>query len=532
VHTFKVKGLDQELRVTRFDGHEGMSELFAFDISLGCAEHDLSFDDIVGSDAVLEIRSGDSVRHVHGIVSDFEQGELGKKVTAYRAVLVPTVWKLRNRRASRIFQDLNVAEIVEKVLTKAGIQASAFRFALQGTYKKREYCVQYRETDWAFVCRLLEEEGIAFFFEHMEDGHGLVFSDNNAAFAPVAGNASVVFRTSAGALQSDEHVSQFLFSQRVRPEKVTLRDYDFKKPTLSLEQDASSKDDLEIYDYPGDYDDPKEGARLAKVRLEELRASRRTGDGDAVCPRLVPGFTFTMTEHPRDDFNRKYLVTRVEHHGIVADMGDAGEKVYENRFQVIPADVPFRPPLVTPKPAVRGVQTAFVVGPAGDEIYTDEHGRVKVHFHWDREGASDDHDSCWIRVAQISAGSAWGAVFLPRIGHEVVVDFIEGDPDRPLVVGSVYHGTNVPPYKLPDDKTKSTIKTNSSTGGGGFNEIRFEDKKSSEEFFMHAQKDLNAVIEQPPPSATPVPALPYRIIVGGFAAAYFLSGITGAPGAP
>jgi type VI secretion system secreted protein VgrG len=495
VHTFKVKGLDHELRVVRFNGYEGMSELFAFEVALACAEHDLAFDDIVGKPATLDIRSGDSVRHVHGIVSDFEQGEEGKKLTAYRAVLVPLVWNLKNRRASKIFQNLAVPEIVKKVLDNAKIAASSYRFALQGSYKSREYCVQYRETDWGFVCRLLEEEGIAHFFDHTEDGHVLVFADSSAAYGAIAGKDTIVFRTSAGALLSDEHINQFHYSQRVRPEKVTLRDYNFKKPSLLLEGQAEKKPDLEIYDYPGDYDDPSEGTRLAKLRLEELRASTQTAEGLAVCPRLLPGFTFKMADHPRDDFNQTYLVTRVEHHGLGPDSGLEDEKVYEARFQVIPGGVPFRPALITPKPTIRGVQTAIVTGPGSDEICTDEYGRVKVHFHWDREGQTDDTSSCWIRVSQISAGSSWGAVFLPRVGHEVVVDFIEGDPDRPLVVGSVYHAVNKPPYSLPADKTKSTIKTNSSTGGGGFNEVRFEDKKGSEEFFMHAQKDLNVVVE-------------------------------------
>ncbi|MCC6558577.1 MAG: type VI secretion system tip protein VgrG, partial [Polyangiaceae bacterium] len=500
MHTFQIDGLSEELRVVRFEGHEGLSQLFQFDITVACDAGDIAFDDAVGKPALLTFRVGDEPRHVHGIIASFEQGEEGKKLTAYRAVLVPGVWRLRHRRDSRIFQELAVPDILKKVLDEAGVPGDAYRFALTGSYSPREYCVQYRETDWAFLCRLMEEEGISYHFEHSEGGHVLVMGDAASAFAPIAGESTLVFRPPGGALVSGEHVSRFRYGERVRPGKVTLRDYNFKKPSLNLERtdQAQIDDDLEIYDYPGDYDAPGPGGALAKVRLEELQASRKTADGESACPRFVPGGKFTLSDHPRDDFNREYLITRVEHRGHEPNMdtrsGDVGTP-YGNRFQVIPSDVPFRPPLVTPRPTIKGIQTAIVTGPGGEEIYTDEHGRIKVQFHWDRKGQKDDKSSCWIRVSQIWAGGAWGAVFLPRIGHEVVVDFIEGDPDRPLVVGSVYHGTNVPPYALPGEKTKSTIKSNSSTGGGGFNEIRFEDKKGSEEIFLHGQKDWTILIE-------------------------------------
>ncbi|APR86758.1 VgrG protein [Minicystis rosea] len=496
MHTFRVHGLDHDLHLIRFDGHEGISELFSFDVTLACEDRDIAFSAVVGAKATLEIRSGDSMRRIHGIVSDFEQGDEGKKLTAYRTTLVPAVWRLRHVRASRIFQGDTTPQIIEKVLLKAGIAASGFRFALRGEYKPREYCVQYRETDFAFLSRLMEEDGMAYFFEHGGDEDVFVVSDNGPAHVAVAGGHEIAFRAPTGALQQGEHVSRFRWSERVRPGKVTLRDYNFKKPTLPLERAADARGALEVYDYPGDYEDPGEGARLAAVRLEELRAPQRTGEGDSVCARLASGLTFTMTDHPRDDFNRRYLVTRIEHHGVDPHVEghDGADRVYENHFDVIPAEVAFRPAQITPKPTIRGVQTAFVVGPKGEEIYTDEHGRVKVKFHWDREGKGDETSSCWIRVSQAWAGSAWGAMVLPRVGHEVVIDFVEGDPDRPLVVGSVYHGTNVPPYPLPAERTKSTLKSQS-VGGSGSNEIRFEDKKGSEEVFVHAQKDMNIAVE-------------------------------------
>lgn len=497
MHTFQIQGLEHDLRVIRFEGHEGMSQLFEFHVAVACEAGDLAFEDVVGMAAVLTFRVGDEPRQVHGIVASFEQGDEGKKLTAYRAVLVPAVWRLQHRRDSRIFQAQSVPEILESVLSAAGVPGDGYRFAVSGSYAPREYCVQYRESDWAFACRLMEEEGIAYHFEHTDAGHVLVMADSPSVYEPIPGDANVVFRPPLGALVKGEHVSRFRYAERIRPGKVTLRDYNFKKPGLLLEGagEADVDPDLEIYDYPGEYEESDPGKALAKVRLEELQTSRKTGDGESACARFLPGATFTLADHPRDDFNKDFLITRVDHHGSEPGMEQGGGAPYGNRFQVIPAGVPFRPPRITPRPTIRGIQTAIVTGPSGEEIHTDEHGRIKVQFHWDRQGKKDDKSSCWIRVSQIWAGGAWGAVFLPRIGHEVVVDFIEGDPDRPLVVGSVYHGTNVPPYGLPGEKTKSTIKSNSSTGGGGFNELRFEDKKGSEEIFLHGQKDWNILIE-------------------------------------
>ena len=498
MHLFHIEGLEHEFRVIRFDGHEGISQLFQFEVVVACKAVDVDFDDVVGKPAVLAFRVGDEPRSVHGIVESVEQGEEGNKLTAYRVVIVPSVWRLRHRRDSRIFQELAVPDILKAVLDAAGVPGDGYRLSLSSAYAPREYCVQYRESDWAFLCRLMEEEGIAYHFEHTDSRHVLVMADSPSAYSPILGVPVVPFRTPTGALVKGEHVSRFRYTQRVRPGKVTLRDYNFKKPGLSLEgkDQAAVDSDLEIYDHPGDYDAPGPGTAMAKVRLEELQASRKTGDGESACARLIPGATFQLADHPRDTFNRELLITRVDHHGTEPGMNHGDESApYGNRFQIIPSDVPFRPPQVTPRPTIKGIQTAIVTGPGGEEIHTDEHGRIKVQFHWDRQGKKDDKSSCWIRVSQVWAGGAWGAVFLPRVGHEVVVDFIEGDPDRPLVVGSVYHGTNVPPYALPAEKTKSTIKSNSSKGGGGFNEFRLEDKKGSEEIFLHGQKDWNILIE-------------------------------------
>jgi type VI secretion system secreted protein VgrG len=505
-----IHGLSQEMRVVRFAGTEGLGELFHLEVTFASEDPAIDPDDALGKPAVLTMLLGDGTdRYVSGIVSRFEQGDAGKKLTAYHVTVVPKVWRLLHRHDIRIFQELSAPDIIKKVLAGAGLASGDdFRVSLQGTYKSREYCVQYRESDWAFVCRLMEEEGIAWFFEHKESGHVLVLCDRPAAFAPIAGKESVPFRPALGALVEDEHVASFRYAGEVRPGKVSLRDFDFVKPTLLPEGAASASGpnadtDLEIYDYPGIYeitaDGFADGAALSKIRLEERRSHRVAGEGESACARLVPGYTFTLAEHPREALNQRYLVTRLAYQGVEPAMGEHGgeapEGRYGNRFVCIPATVPFHPPVVTPRPFVRGVQTAIVVGPAGEEIYTDKHGRVKVQFHWDRLGKKDDKSSCWIRVSQVWAGEAWGAMHIPRVGQEVVVDFLEGDPDRPLVVGRVYHGTNVVPYGLPDNRTRSTIKSSSSPGGGGSNELRFEDKKGNEEVYLHAQKDLTIAVE-------------------------------------
>ncbi|MBI4955382.1 MAG: type VI secretion system tip protein VgrG [Myxococcales bacterium] len=489
-----------KLRVASFRGVEELSSNYAYEFVLHAdASEAPAFADVLGHPAALAIFDGDVPRFVHGIVSEFEVGAQAKKHVQYRAVLVPATWKLDGRRDNRIFQELSTPDIVKKVFDGGGLDGCTLRLDLQGSYRPREYCVQYRESDWAFISRLLEEEGIYFFFEHAEEGHTLVLADKPAAHAPIAGNPVIPFRPPVGALVSSEHVSQFRYREAVRPGKVTLRDYNFKKPSLNLESqgEATADADIEVYDYPGDYDEPGDGTSLAKVRLEHWQAQRKVGSGEAACTRLTLGATFSLLEHPSEEFNRSWLLTRIEQEGSMPLMGEGGGTAgdYRTRFLCIPDDVQFRPALRTQRPRIYGVQTAIVVGPAGEEIYPDEHARVKVQFHWDRLGKKDEKSSCWIRVSQLWAGAGWGAMQIPRIGQEVVVEFLEGDPDRPLIVGRVYHGTNVPPYVLPAEKTKSTIRSDSTPGGGGFNELMFEDGKGKEEIFLHAQKDWTIGVE-------------------------------------
>jgi len=511
MHTIHIDGLERSLRIVRFSGHEELSRLFEVEIVVTCEERDVAPSGVVGRPALLTIQQGGASRFVHGMVSRFSLAGSGKSRAEYRVTLVPSVWRMRLRTDSRIYQGLTVPEIIADVMARAGVlrtevrgrerreraSASGYQMDLGQAHRARENCVQYRESDWDFLSRLLEEEGMHCFFEHDEASHVLVISDSPSHHEPMEGGDSLSFRPAAAGAAA-EHVARFQFGEEVRPSRVVLSDYAFERPMLPLTASAQADGDsaFEVYEHPGEYDVPAAGQAISQIRLEELQAARWTGEGDGSSARMVPGRTFWLADHPVAELNRGYLITRIDYQGAEAQSdGGETEERFLCRFHVIPSNVPFRPARTTPRPIIPGIQTAIVVGLPGEEIHTDEHGRIKVRFHWDRSGRSDDRCSCWIRVAQASAGAAFGSVFLPRVGQEVVVDFLEGDPDRPIVTGSVYHGANVPPYTLPAEKTKSTIKTSSSPGGGGSNELRFEDRKGAEEVYLHAQRELNIKVE-------------------------------------
>lgn len=506
-HVFKAGGYPADkLRVLRFEGHEGLSQVFRFNLDLASSDQKIDFDQVVGQPALLTVRGIKGTRSVHGIVSLFEQTGKEGKWSLYRAEIVPAIWKLGLRVDCRIFQDKTIPDIIKQVLLDAGLTANQFRFALNvGRYKDRTYCVQYGESDLNFISRLMEECGIWYFFEHSDTNHVLVMGDDPSAYATPSGSSSIAYHAAATAgVSTDEHISFFSYHRQIRCGAVKLRDFDFEKPRLNVTGDAQAKSDgkLEAYDYLGECRDNSERSHLAKVRLEEAQAIRQLGAGQSDCCRIIPGYRFTLDQCHRSDLNREYLVVRVTHKGnqqqvLGAETAGnvANEPPYENRFDCIPSDIPFRPPSITARPKIQGPQTAIVVGPKGEEVYTDRYGRVKVQFHWDRVGGRDEKSSCWVRVAQVWAGASWGAMFIPRIGQEVLVEFLQGDPHQPIVTGRVYNGDNMPPYALPSEKTKSTIKSNSSTGGGGSNEIRFEDGKGSEEIYLHGQKDWTIAIE-------------------------------------
>ncbi len=506
--TIKTPLGDDVLLLTSFRGTESISSLFSFELELISENHNIVFKDIIGKNVTISVVLADGEsRFFNGIVSRFSQGRGGgeegdeSRFSNYTAEVVPWCWLLSRTSDSRIFQEISVPDIVEKIFKEKSLPD--YKLQLHGTYEKRTYCVQYRETDYNFIARLLEEEGIQYFFEHEDGKHTMVIADAPAENKPCPKQETARYQTSGSGLLEEDVLTSLEMMQEIKAGKYTLSDFNFETPGTDLKVEAPSQQELgpgerEYYDYPGGFSKRADGDRLTKIRMEEEEAEIITINGSSDCRAFTSGYRFTLEAYYRDDMNNKdYLLTAVDHEASQEYVPGEGvsELSYSNNFTCIPHDVPFRPQRNTPRPVVEGIQTAIVVGPSGEEIYPDEHGRVKVQFHWDREGTKDENSSCWIRVSQVWAGAGWGAMYIPRIGHEVVVDFVDGDPDRPLITGRVYHGTNTPPYSLPDDKTKSTIKSDSSPGGGGSNEFRFEDKKGSEEIFLHGQKDWTIAIE-------------------------------------
>lgn len=496
------------LLLAGFSATEGMSRLFDFQLEMLSENHAISFEEIIGKSVTISVvlPSGDK-RYFNGIISRFSQGRGGAekggdpRFSVYRATMVPWLWLLTRTADSRIFQKLKVPDIIDKIFRDLGFTDFAMR--LQGDYKERDYCVQYRETDFAFVSRLMEEVGIHYFFEHENGKHTLVLADAPQENKPCPGQRSARYQLSGDGWLEEDVITGIEMTQEIRPAKYTLNDFNFEIPNTDLKVNVPSRKRLgegerEIYDYPGAYALRNEGDRLVRLRMEEEEAQITTIAGSSTCRAFTSGYRFTLTSFYRNDMNNKeYVLTSLQHR--VSQGWEEGSKLaYGNSFTCIPFDVPFRPPSITPKPVVRGSQTAIVVGPAGEEIYTDPHARVKVQFHWDREGKKNENSSCWIRVGQLWAGEGWGAIHIPRIGQEVIVDFLEGDPDRPIVTGRVYNASQTPPYKLPDNKTQSGIKSRSSKTGtaDNYNEIRFEDKKGSEQILVHAERDMDTTIER------------------------------------
>jgi type VI secretion system secreted protein VgrG len=483
--------------LSSFEGEEGISRLFRFDLELLSENESIDFDVVVGKNVTFWLVLSDgSQRYINGQISRFSQGARDANFTSYHAEVVPWLWFLTRTADCRIFQNKKAPDIIQQIFTDFGFKDYALR--LYGDFVEREYCVQYRETSFNFVSRLMEEEGIFYFFEHENGKHTLVLANSPAANKPCPQQPDVRYDKSPGAWQEDDVILEWRLQQELRPGQYTLTDYDFENPTTDLSANVSGKGTYELYDYPGEYLKRSDGNNRVRIRLQEAETPYTVGYGSSDCRDFISGYKFNMTEHYRGSQNQAYVLTSIHH---VANQGGdfrsaADEDFhYRNTFECIPAATPFRPSRLTPEPVIQGAQTAVVVGPAGEEIFTDKYGRVKVQFHWDREGKLDENSSCWIRVSQLWAGKKWGAVYTPRIGQEVIVDFLEGDPDKPIITGRVYNAEQMPPYDLPAEKTKSTIKSYSSQGGGGFNEIRFEDKKGDEQIFVHGEKDLEIRIK-------------------------------------
>lgn len=515
-----------KLLLESYTGHEAISELFSFQLELLSEDQRIDFASLLGKRISFGVsgKEGAQPRHIHGIVTAFAQLPSRERVAHYRATVSPDIWKLTRKRQSRIFQHQSVPDTLKAVLAEFDV-----KYDLRRAYKPREYCVQYRESDFEFISRLMEEEGIFYFFKQAGDGDKLILADTPAAHSDIPGGATIVYDEIEGGERFEQRIFDWQKTQRWDSGRYSLWDHCFELPHNNLEATQEILPDvmvgktdhqlnvggnapgMEVYDYPGGYgkhvecgpgEDVSqlfdENKRAAQGGMERIEAAQFVIRGQSDVHNLIPGYRFTLERHFNGD--GQYVITSVTHSAREGAFY-SGEKEqpehFSNIFTCLPVVLPYRPQCSMPKPQVRGCQTAYVVGPPGEEIYTDKYGRVKVQFHWDREGANNDKSSCWVRVASFWAGKGWGAIHLPRIGQEVVVDFLEGDPDRPIVVGSVYNAENMPPYPLPDNRTQSTLKSRSSKGGGtdNFNEIRFEDKTGSEEVYFQAEKDLNSLIK-------------------------------------
>src|SRR3954469_23662542 len=521
--------------VVGVEGREAVSELYRFEVELVApSETPIPFEGLLGQNATVTVGNDTTdPRYISGIVCAMEQGETTTVIredgreqdyTRYRMWVVPKQWLLSRQQRSRIFQQKSVPEILETVFSGYDVAYEA-----QGTYEPRDYCVQYRETDLSFALRLMEEEGIFFFFRHTESGHQMVVADTPDSYRELSG--TFLFEALDPMAAEADRIFTWRKTQEIRSGKYTLWDSCFElfgkhleaaKETQATVTAGSVTHKLtaggaagqEIYDYPGGYASRFDGITktggeqasqlqkifednqrtvLLRMQAETALAVRIFGRGSAF--RFSSGSRFTLGRHFSD--NGPFVLTSVTHKSRQPIATDPFGPVFEysNEFTCIPFGLPFRPQRVTPIPFVHGTQTAVVVGPQGEEIFTDKYGRVKVQFPWDREGGLDADSSCWVRVASSWAGKTWGAVHIPRVGQEVVIAFEEGDPNQPIIIGSVYNATNMPPYGLPDNRTQSGVKSRSTPNGSGYNEFRFEDKKGSEQIVIHAEKDLAATVE-------------------------------------
>ena len=491
-----------QLVFTQLVGFDEVSVGFAFTVSLTSTDLAVDAADVLGKPMAIEAESGDPKRWFHGVVSAFRLVKVEERLAHYEAELRPWLWRLGLTHDCRVFQHLSVVEIIEEIFGK--YPDAKFEKRLQQTYDPREYCVQFDETDLAFVQRLMDHEGIFYFFEYAEDGHTLVMTDAMAKLKPAEGYDTVPFYFQDGAARRDrDYLSVWEVTSSFLPSSYTHTDYNFEKPSLSLLAQSETEPVAgvfkgEAYRQPGAHLDLDRGDSLAAIRREELQAPHVRVRASGTIRGLASGCVFKLSGFPRDEQNDQHFVLRADYRIVDpefrAGIGADGE-TYRADFVVAPAALPYRPPRLTPHPVMRGPQTVTVVGPSGEEIFTDEYARVKVQFHWDRLGKRDENSSCYVRVSSAWAGAAWGFIQIPRIGQEVIVDFLEGDPDRPIITGRVYNAAEMPPYGLPGSATQSGWKSNSTPGGGGYNELMFEDKAGSELVNFQAQKDHTLLVK-------------------------------------
>lgn len=485
-----------------FTGSEAISKLFHFDLDLLSENDSIKFADVVGKNVTVHIYDGEGgQRYWNGFISRFSQGSLDRRLTSYSAQMVPGLWFLTRTSDCRIFQNKTAPDIIKQIFADQSF--TDYEFRLYGSFATRDYCVQYRETDFNFISRLMEEEGIYYFFHHEETKHVMILANDPAAHEPCPNQETARYdsRGGGGNMSDEDVITEWSYQEEFRPGKWSHTDYNFETPSTDLLVSVSGPNTKsEIYDFPGEYLVRPAGDSLAKIRLQEQTVTATVTQGGGGCRYFNTGYLFTLEDYYRSDQNQKYLLTSVRHSTTygsyqVGANGAGGEATYHNTFDCIPSSTPFRPARVTPTPFIQGCQTALVVGPAGEEIYTEKYGRIKVQFHWDRLGKKDENSSCWIRVSHPWAGKGYGSVSIPRIGQEVIVDFLEGNPDQPIIVGRVYNAEQMPPNGLPKEGMVSGIKSNSTPGGGGYNEMTMDDTKGKEKITVHAQYDMSTTVE-------------------------------------
>ena len=494
-----------DLKFHTLDGSDELGRLFEFRIEALADSHSLSLKDMLGKPVTVRIEQQDqSTRYLNGIVARASlSGRRAERHYGYELVVRPWLWLATRRSDCRIFQNKTVPEIVQEVLSTYGFPIENH---LVESYVPREYCVQYNETDAAFVSRLMEFEGIYYWFRHAEDTHTLMLSDAMSSHTALPGYETIPYiARDRTAIADEEHIDGWLPAQEVSVGKHQTTDYDYTKPRADLSSQkvdprGHDHDSFESFEWPGGYRDDAPGAHYSRVRLEEQQAEHERASADTDVRGAAPGYLFTLAHCPRADQNREYLIVRCQYrfqeNAYASDQG-AEAVVHQTMMLVQPSSLPFRSPRETPRPRTNGPQTATVVGPPGEEIWTDQYGRVKLQFRWDRYGQSNQDSSCWVRVSSPWAGGGFGGVQIPRVGDEVVVDFLNGDPDEPIVTGRVYNGEKMPPWGLPGSATQSGLLSRSSPGGTTehANAFRFEDKKGAEQLWMHAERNFDAETE-------------------------------------
>jgi type VI secretion system secreted protein VgrG len=500
------------LLFSRMSGYEELSRLFEYEVDLLVEHKNMSMvtsgfptNKVLGQPMIIAMNlPAGGTRYFHGLVTQFRHHGIAEHFFLFRAVLRPWLWFLTRTSNCRIFQELSVPDIIKKVFAENGF--SDFKLELTRTYKPRNYCVQYRESDFNFVSRLMEHEGIFYYFKHEQAKHTLIVADSVNAYQTIGGYETIPYFPPENMVQRKrDHIHEWHTAHKVQSGTYVLNDYDFEKPNSNLvtkftEKKPHSLAEGEQYDYPGNYFEPPIGESYSNIRLDELQTDFEVMQGSGNAMGLTTGMLFTLKDHYISPENTKHILISANFL-IVSNQyrsTSSEETHYNCNFKVIRATQQFRPQRLTPVPFVQGPQTATVVGKQGEEIWTDKYGRVKVQFHWDREGVMNENSSCWIRVAYPIAGKNWGWVSLPRITQEVVVSFLEGNPDRPLITGSVYNATQMPPYPLPANQTQSGLKSHSSKGGDStnFNEFRFEDKKGEEQVFLHAERNQDIRVKK------------------------------------